>query len=243
MQAASSASLSQALRAMASPAKAEVLKGFFKTGPGQYGEGDRFLGVTVPQIRSLLLQGRSLTLDALDPLLRSAWHEERVLGVFLVVKRAQRAQKARDLAGLAACHRYYLDRRGGINNWDLVDLSAEHVVGAWLWENPEERGLLKALAASKVMWDRRIAVLSTFHFIKRGDPKPTLQLCESLLKDEQDLMHKATGWMLREVGKRGGDQELRGFLKSYASTMPRTSLRYAIERFPETTRRFYLSQK
>jgi len=235
-------SLAAALRALADPAKAEVLRRFFKTGPGEYGEGDRFLGIQVPSIRALVPAGRGLTLDGLDPLMRSAWHEERMLGCFLVADRAKRAQKARDLGLLQGCHAYYMDRRKGINNWDLVDLSAEHVVGAWLWEKPEERGLLKALSSSRILWDRRIAVLASFHFIKRGQPQPTLQLCEGLLSDKEDLMHKACGWMLREVGKRCSLGALRGFLQQHGKAMPRTMLRYSIERLPQAERQRWLQK-
>jgi 3-methyladenine DNA glycosylase AlkD len=235
-------SLRQALRAMADPAKARVLAGFFKTGPGQYGEGDRFLGVTVPQLRSLLPHGRGLALAQLSPLLASAWHEERVLGALLLAERAKRCQGQRDLAGLEACARHYLANRAGINNWDLVDLSAPAVVGAWLHESPAERGRLRALASSARLWDRRIAVLATFHFIQRGDPGPALGLCRSLLSDPEDLMHKACGWMLREAGKRCGQACLRGFLSAHGRAMPRTMLRYSIERLPAAERKAWLEK-
>jgi 3-methyladenine DNA glycosylase AlkD len=234
------AGLAAALRAMADPAKAQVLAGFFKTGPGQYGEGDRFLGVSLPQIRGLLPPGRGLGLRQLDPLLASPWHEERVLGALLLADRARRCQQARDLPGLRACARHYLARRAGINNWDLVDLSAPAVVGAWLYEEPSERRRLKALAAAPRLWDRRVAMLATFHFIQRGDPGPTLSLCRLLLDDPQDLMHKASGWMLREAGKRCGLAPLREFLAAHGRAMPRTMLRYAIERLPAAERKAWL---
>jgi 3-methyladenine DNA glycosylase AlkD len=227
---------------MADPAKARVLAGFFKTGPGQYGEGDRFLGVTVPKIRSLLPQGRGLALGQLSPLLASGWHEERVLGALLLADKAARCQRARDLPGLEACARHYLACRAGINNWDLVDLSAPAVVGAWLYEAPAERPRLQALAASPRLWDRRIAMLASFHFIQRGDPGPALRLCRTLLADPEDLMHKACGWMLREAGKRCGEACLRGFLSAHGRAMPRTMLRYSIERLPAAERKAWLEK-
>jgi hypothetical protein len=227
---------------MADPAKAKVLAGFFKTGPGQYGEGDRFLGVTVPQLRGLLPQGRGLSLRQLGPLLASPWHEERVLGALLLAERARRCQRAGDIPGLRACALHYLAQRAGINNWDLVDLSAPAVVGAWLYEQPAERGRLKALAASPRLWDRRIAMLACFHFIQQGDPGPAYRLCRALLKDPEDLMHKACGWMLREAGKRCGPAGLKAFLARHGRAMPRTMLRYAIERLPEAERKAWLEK-
>jgi 3-methyladenine DNA glycosylase AlkD len=230
----------QALKALANPAKAIILQRFFKTGPGQYGEGDVFIGVTVPQIRSLVKQFRSDSFEAIEKLMASKIHEERALGVFMLVDAAKQAAKAKDAKKAKACHDFYLSHLEGINNWDLVDLSAQHVVGAWLFD--KDRSVLTKLARSKNMWHRRVAVLSSFYFIYQGDYADTLKLCEMLLEDPQDLSHKATGWMLREVGKRGGLKELKSFLEKHGKRMPRTMLRYAIERFAEGERKAWLEK-
>ena len=236
--AASGASISRirrALRAKADPARGKLYQGFFKTGPGEYGEGDRFLGVIVPETRRLVREFRGAPLEVSAALLESPWHEERLLGLLLAVERYRRG----DDAERARVYRFYTANFGRINNWDLVDVTAEHVTGAHLWERP--RGVLLRWARSSHLWTRRIALLSTFHFIRKGDFEWTLRLSELYLKDGEDLIHKATGWLLREVGKRDVGA-LRAFLRRHSASMPRTALRYAIERLSPAERRRWMAR-
>ena len=229
------AALLRALRAQADPGDAINLTRFFKTGPGEYGEGDRFLGVRVPAVRALVRAHRDrVPPDTAAELVRSPWHEARLFGLLLWVQSFQRGSEA----DRAALYRAYLAHTAHINNWDLVDASAEHVVGGWLFTR--DRAPLDQLARSSVWWERRIAMLATFHFIRRGQFADTLRLAERLRADHHDLMHKAVGWMLREVGHRD-PAALRGFLARHAPTLPRTMLRYAIEKLPEAERRRWLA--
>jgi hypothetical protein len=224
-----------AFLAAANPAKAKLLMGFFKTGPGEYGEGDRFLGLTVPQTRALAKRFRGLPHAGIETLLRSPFHEERPCALVLWDlrwKKAGEAERARIVAS-------YLKLRAHINNWDLVDVSAPRILGLWLRD--KDRSLLYRYARSKSLWDRRIAMLSCFAFIYEGDSKDALAIAEILVADKEDLMHKAVGWMLRELGKRVDVEDLRGFLRRHAATMPRTMLRYAIERLPEAERRRWMA--
>ena len=221
------------LRSLGSPTDAAFLSGFFKTGPGQYGAGDVFAGVRVPVLRRLAKEFKSLPLPQVERLLHSAIHEERLTALLILVLRAGRA----DAATRKRIYDLYLANTRYINNWDLVDLSAPHLVGVHLED--KSRKPLDRLARSKSLWERRIAILATFHFIRQNDFADTLEIAESLLADQEDLIHKAVGWMLREVGKR--DQPaLEGFLDKFQRIMPRTMLRYAIERFPERKRQAYL---
>ena len=222
------------LQQLADPVRATHSLRFFKTGPGQYGEGDKFLGLTVPQMRKLVRKYRSLDDDDALELLASPWHEERLVAVLLLVDGYKRGDEERR----QRIHRAYLANARWINNWDLVDASAEHVVGPHLDAN--EIALLERLARSKSIWERRIAIVSTFHFIKRDEFRPTLRIATMLLTDSHDLIHKAVGWMLREVGKRDR-KVLDSFLKKHYRKMPRTMLRYAIERHPERIRKQYLA--
>lgn len=231
------AHLQQQLRAHASATRAEVSLRFFKTGPGEYGEGDQFLGLTVPQVRALLPRTDELAERDVLMLLRSPWHEERLLALLILVRRFARARK--DEAARARLVDLYLKNTRWINNWDLVDTSAPLILGEWL--RTRERGVLDKLAGSKNLWEQRIAVLATLAFIRAGEFGDTLRLCERLLTHEHDLMHKACGWMLREAGKRDA-AVLRGFLDRHAHHMPRTMLRYAIEKLPEAERRRHLSK-
>lgn len=225
------------LVSLANPAKAAVLRGFFKTGPGEYGEGDRFRGIKVPETRKLAKTFQHLSIHDATTLLKSPWHEDRLLALFLLIQLYRKA----DATSRNAIHRLYLDQIGkGVNNWDLVDSSAEYLVGAHI-EN-DDIALLEKLARDKNLWKRRVAMIATFHFIKRGQYAATLRIAELLLADEHDLIHKAVGWMLRETGKRDPAVE-RGFLDRHAAKMPRTALRYAIEKFPETERKKYLAVK
>lgn len=222
------------LRAEADRDDAVNLQRFFKTGPGQYGEGDRFLGVRVPVLRRLARVHQDLPVADVLTLLESKWHEERLLALLLLVSHYRRA----DVAGKQAIHDAYLANTRYINNWDLVDSSAEHIIGAHV--APGGAALLDRLAASANVWERRIAMLATFHWIKRGEFTPALRVAEWLVNDPHDLIHKAVGWMLREVGNRDRETE-EVFLRTHCHAMPRTMLRYAIEKFPEGERRRYLA--
>lgn len=221
------------LRSFASKEKARLLMGFFKTGPGQYGEGDKFLGVMVPQTRLVVKEFRDAPLPEVAKLLRSSWHEERLLALLMLVSRYERGGEA----DRQKVFSLYLRNTKYINNWDLVDLSAHKIVGPHL--DGGDRSLLYRLVRSKNLWERRIAILATFAYIRNSDFRDPLALAEQLLDDEHDLMHKAVGWMLREVGKKDV-AVLEGFLKKHHHRMPRTALRYAIERFPEAKRKKYL---
>jgi 3-methyladenine DNA glycosylase AlkD len=224
--------LKRRLRTFANRERATHSLRFFKTGPGQYGEGDRFLGLTVPEMRRVVREFRELPLAGAEALLASPWHEERLVALMILVEQYRRTPAAR-----AAIYRLYLGRTDRINNWDLVDVSAAHVVGAHLAER--SRKPLYRLARSASLWERRIAIVATQHFIRRNEFADTLAIARLLLRDRHDLTHKATGWMLREVGKRD-EAALRAFLDEHAAAMPRTMLRYAIERFPPPLRRHYL---
>jgi 3-methyladenine DNA glycosylase AlkD len=225
-----------ALTAMQDPAKAAFAAKFFKTGKGQYGEGDRFLGITVPAVRLLARQFAALPLADCQTLLGSAFNEERLLALLILVAHYKRGDAAMREAVVAL----YLAQRARVNNWNLVDSSAPYILGAHLLH--KDRALLYQLVASPSLWDRRIAVLATFAFIRENDFTDTLALTALLLHDPQDLMHKACGWMLREVGKRDA-VVLEQFLRKHQADMPRTMLRYAIERFAPAQRKVFLAMK
>ena len=230
--------LRQKLRQDATPSQAAIARRFFKTGPGEYGEGDRFLGLKVPQLRAELPHTDALSeADVLD-LLHSEWHEERLLALLVLGRRFSRAKQ--DTATQQHLVNLYLAHTKWINNWDLVDSSAPHILGAWLLQR--DRSVLDTLAASTSLWEQRIAILATQAFIRAGDFTDTLRLSALFLTHPHDLMHKACGWMLREVGKRDM-KPLLAFLDQHAAKMPRTLLRYAIEKLPEETRRSYLAMK
>jgi len=234
----SAAQVLSALMSLGNAAAANFAQRFFKTGAGQYGEGDQFLGIRVPVLRKLAQDFRDAGLEVALPLLKSGWHEARALGLMLMVRLYQRG----DQDTRKRIYALYLRSTRLINNWDLVDLSAEHIVGSWLDGKPaEQKRVLARLAKSKSLWERRIAILATFHYIKKGDYRQTLRIAKLLLKDEEDLIHKAVGWMLREVGKRVGEDKEESFLKHHYRQMPRTMLRYAIERFAEPKRKRYLT--
>ena len=221
------------LKKLADKKHARILHRFFKTGLGEYGEGDKFLGIKVPPLRKLAADFDHLRLAEVKKLLKLKLHEERLLALLILVRKFEKGEtgekkKIFDL---------YLADTKDINNWDLVDVAAEHIVGAWLYDKSKRP--LYDLAVSKSLWERRISIMSTFHYIKRGEFLETLKISRILLKDEEDLIHKAVGWMLREVGKRDLAAEER-FLKAHYKKMPRTMLRYAIEKFPEAKRQRYL---
>lgn len=227
-----------ALKKSARPADRAALMRYFKTGKGEYGEGDIFLGVKMPAIRRLTKAGSGLTLDELRGLVRSKVHEERMLGLLSLVRKFERAA-ARQPDLQKKIYALYMAERSHINNWDLIDLSAPHIAGGWLYGRP--RGVLRKLAKSKSIWDRRISILSCFYFIKQDDFSTAFEIAHTVLNDPHDLIHKAAGWMLREIGNRDRSQET-AFLRKYAASMPRTMLRYAIEKFPEKERLEFLNQ-
>jgi 3-methyladenine DNA glycosylase AlkD len=219
--------------ALRDPEQARVAQRFFKTAPGEYGAGDRFLGIRVPVLRRLAREHQGLSLDQATGLLQSPWHEERLLALLILVRQYSRGTPAQR----EAIYRRYLAHTDRINNWDLVDCSAEYIVGPHLLER--DRAPLGRLATSRDVWERRIAVLATFHYLKRGDFGETFRIAHLLLDDRHDLIHKAVGWMLREIGKRDR-AVLERFLSRHAARMPRTMLRYAIEHFAPALRRRYL---
>lgn len=229
----------QALRAVATPERAKSNAWFFKTGPGQYGEGDKFLGVTVPEQRAVAKKFyKDLALEAVEKLLQSPWHEERLTAVFLLVLNFQKGDQAKKdrVANL------YLANTKQINNWDLVDSSAGYILGPWLENSSYKMKLLTKLARSDLIWERRIAMLTTGYYIGQGRADEAFDVIEILKNDQHDLIQKAVGWMLREIGKRVDRQELIKYLDQHAATMPRTSLRYAIEHFSATDRAHYLAK-
>lgn len=228
--------LQKELRRLADPVKARVLHGFFKTGPGEYGEGDLFLGVVIPVLRGLVKRTAGFSFSELSKLLASPFHEDRMMAVLIVAKQFQESDKN----GRGKVYRFYLQNLDRINNWDLVDVSAPGVVGAYLLE--QNKKIPSALSKSKDLWRRRVAMISTFAFIRKGRFEETFRLAEALIQDEHDLMHKASGWMLREAGKRNPER-LKEFLEKFAPRMPRTMLRYAIEKFPQARRQRYLRMK
>jgi 3-methyladenine DNA glycosylase AlkD len=232
----SATAIRKELRALASAENAANLQRFFKTAPGQYGEGDVFLGIKMPQLRALAKQYLDSGLDTVTAVLDSRYHEERMFALLLLMQFYQLAQDKDQVAA----YELYLGNTHRINNWDLVDVSAPHIVGRHLQQRP--RKVLHELAHSASLWERRIAIIATAWFIRLDDFDDTLRIAKILLQDEHDLMHKAVGWMLREVGKRDLAAE-EDFLKEHYRDMPRTMLRYAIERFPEPKRKNYLHGK
>jgi 3-methyladenine DNA glycosylase AlkD len=223
------------LRPLANPRIAGPSQQFFKTSPGEYGHGDRFLGIRVPTLRRVAREFRGAPLSAALALLRSPFHEERLLALFMLVDRYARGTEAEQQR---IYERYLEHVPRHVNNWDLVDSSAPYIVGAHL--EGRDRGVLYELARSPHLWSRRVAIIATFWFIRRGAFTDTLRIAELLLDDQQDLIHKAAGWMLREVGNRDAAAAER-FLQSHYRRMPRTMLRYAIEKLPERKRRAYLT--
>jgi 3-methyladenine DNA glycosylase AlkD len=226
------------LHALANPEKEGVFKNFFKTGPGEYGEGDIFLGLTVPQQRKISKDYyEELPLKEVVKLLCSKIHEERLTALLILVLQYKKG----DLVDKKSIVNSYLKNSKFINNWDLVDSSAPYILGDWLLN--KDRSMLYKMAKSKVLWEKRIAIMSTFAFIYNGEYKDTIAIAEILIKDKHDLIHKAVGWMLREIGKRVDVKHLRVFLDKHAATMPRTALRYSIEHLSEKERKKWLNTK
>lgn len=225
--------IQKGLRLLANEEIAEHSQRFFQTAKGQYGHGDRFLGIRVPALRKIARQNRGVSVEQASRLLKSEFHEERLLSLLLLVAMFKKANDE----GRRAIYALYLKNTRFINNWDLVDSSAEYIVGAYL-RGGDKRPLYD-LAVSNMLWERRISIMSTFGFIKHCEFADTLRIAEILLVDKEDLIHKAVGWMLREIGKRNIEIEEK-FLKKYCRQMPRTMLRYAIEKFPAPKRQRYL---
>ncbi len=218
------------------PDKAKFLQRFFKTGKGEYAEGDKFLGIVVPIQRQVAKKFQTLSFTDLQKLITSGYHEERLIALLILVERFKKADEEEK----EKIVKFYLDNRKGINNWDLVDLSAPKILGVYLLD--KDRKILYKFAKSDNLWEKRIAVLTTLTFIKNKDFNDALKIYEIVVNDDHDLIHKAVGWMLRELGKIDINAE-EGFLKNHYKTMPRTMLRYAIEKFPEHKRQAYLKGK
>lgn len=227
-------SLLKDFESLANKEKSIILSRFFKTGKGEYGYGDKFLGIVVPLQRTLSKKYRQLPLTDIQKLLKSKIHEHRLTALFILIEHFKKAKK-QDVEKII---KLYLKNTKNINNWDLVDLSAPNILGTYLL-NKDTKQLIK-LAKSKNLWERRISILSTFAFIRANKFDLTIQIAKILLGDNHDLIHKAVGWALREVGKRD-TKELENFLQQYSSKMPRTMLRYAIEKFPESKRKYFLN--
>jgi 3-methyladenine DNA glycosylase AlkD len=222
------------LRSLGSPETAALAARFFKTGPGEYGEGDVFLGLRAAVLHRMAKEHRQLPFVELKLLLRSAIHEDRLLALLILVLRTSQS----DETTKKQVYDFYLTHTRYINNWDLVDASAREIVGGYLAD--KDREPLHQLATSQNLWERRISIIATHYFIRQNDFADTFQVAERLLNDREDLIHKAVGWMLREVGKKQ-QSALEVFLRRHAKVMPRTMLRYAIERFPEDLRRAYMN--
>jgi len=234
-------SLKREMLALKNPKKALILQGFFKTKKGEYAEGDIFYGITVPITREIAKKyAAKITLKDTEKLLHSKIHEERLCALLILIQKVR--NKNCTLETKKEIYELYLRNTKFINNWDLVDLSSQHLIGKYLFENQNEIQILEKMAKSNLLWDKRIAMLATFYFIYQKEFTHTLNLAKILLHDEHDLMQKAVGWMLREIGKRDLNVE-EEFLKENYKTMPRTMLRYAIEKFPETKRKKYLKGK
>jgi 3-methyladenine DNA glycosylase AlkD len=218
--------------------KRKVLQSFFKTGKGEYGEGDLFLGVSVPEIRFVAKHFKGLMLEDIQELLRDKYHEVRLCGLFLLVEKYEFVKK-QNLKENKKIVDFYLKNLKYVNNWDLVDLSCYKILGDYLTNKVYERKILYKLAKSENVWERRVSIVSTMSFIRLNDLDDVFLLSEKLLFDKEDLMHKAVGWMLREAGKRN-ELRLKNFLKKHVRVMPRTMFRYAIEKFSESERQKYL---
>ena len=217
--------------------KAKILSGFFKTGKGEYGEGDVFIGLTVPIIRTAIKPFLTMPFEEISKLLHSKVHEHRFAALQILVTRYKKAQKANDSISKREIFKFYIANKKQVNNWDLVDSSAEHILGNYLFD--KNKDILEKFAKNKNLWVRRIAMLSCFNFIKNNEFKFAIKIAKILLHDNHDLMHKAVGWMLREIGKRD-KKVLTSFLNENYNQMPRTMLRYSIEKFTKSERELYL---
>lgn len=212
---------------------------FFKTGKGEYSEGDLFIGVSNPNIRKIAKENKDLEFKTVEHLINSKIHDERLCGLFILV---EKYTKAKDPQLKLSVVSVYLKNLSGVNNWDLVDLTAYKILGDYIYNYSKDYKILYKLAKSKNIWERRISILTTFYFIKQKQCKHTLKIAKMLLDDKEDLIHKAVGWMLREVGKNCGEKVLEDFIKQNYDQMPRTTLRYSIERFDEKKRIKFLKK-
>jgi 3-methyladenine DNA glycosylase AlkD len=227
------------LRTFSRLERVESTAKFFKAYPGGYSEGDFFLSCGVPATRGVAKQFAKLSLDELDKLITSKWHDDRLLALFILVgqyKKGSRPERA-------AIYDFYIAHKANVNNWDLVDSSAQHIVGPELALREDKLDVLRSLAHSESIWDRRIAMIATFAYIMQGEPDDALLIAEILLHDDHDLIQKAVGWMLREIGKRVSRDILLQFLDTHAGTMPRTTLRYAIEHLTQEQRAHYMTAR
>jgi 3-methyladenine DNA glycosylase AlkD len=234
------ADVTAALQLVADPLRASHSQYFFKTGPGEYGEGDVFLGVTVPAIRLVCKQYKDLPLPEVQELFDSDVHEHRLAAAIILVYQYPKS------ADKKAIYDFYLKnvKAGRVNNWDIVDTTAPSVMGRYLWETEGARDVLFRLARSDNLWQKRVGIMSSFYFFLKGDdPTTTLELAEILVNDKHDLIQKAVGWMLREIGKRVDTKLLTDFLDKHAATMPRTALRYSVEHLTESTKNYYMGKK
>ena len=227
--------IKQDLRSSANPDKIKILSGFFKTGKGQYGEGDIFIGVTVPEIRKIAKKHSDTPVNELEALLKEPVHEHRMFALLCMIEQFKEASEDKK----QQLFQSYLKHTKYINNWDLVDLSAAQIVGEWI-EN-KEHGILHQLAGSNILWEQRISIVATWKWIRNGKFDDTIAIAEKLLYHEHDLIRKAVGWMLREVGKKD-KRTLTKFLDKYHTTMPRTTLRYAIEKFSPEEKLLYMKK-
>ena len=229
--------LKKKVRAAVLPGKTQILQRFFKTAPGEYGAGDKFLGLMVPAARKIAKEFKDLSLKDINRLIKDPYHELRLIALLILV---ENYQIAKDQLRRKQILDFYLQNTRYINNWDLVDLSVYKILGDYLLLYPREKKLLVKLANSRSLWEKRMAMVATFAFIKAGSSQETLKIAKILVYDQHDLIQKAVGWMLREMGKRLGERELKAFLDHYYRTMPRTALRYAIERLKPAEREHYL---
>ena len=239
-------SLVAELEELREPDKVAVMAQFVQAVEGGYGEGDKILGVSVPDARKIAKKYENISLTQIGVLLSSKWHEVRLTAIFILVGQFQRASKPRSKnrpnSTAEEIKDFYLANLAGVNNWDLVDSSAHKILGEWLATHPKDRKVLRRLARSKILWEQRVAVIATLPLIRLSQFDEILELAEAFLAHPHDLMHKAVGWMLRETGKRNVDL-LRSFLDEYAATMPRTMLRYSIEKLPTAERKRWLARK
>jgi 3-methyladenine DNA glycosylase AlkD len=236
------------LKSKQNPLKAKILERFFKTGKGEYGEGDLFFGITVPESRKIAKKYKEIAFTEIEKVLNSKYHEARLVAILILVAKYRDASKQKNVIEQKKVYNFYLKHTKNINNWDLVDLSAHYIVGDFLYHNKNkdneiiEITILEKLAKSKNLWERRIAIISTFAFIYKGEYQDTIKITKMLMNDKHDLINKACGWMLREIGKRVSEVPLIKFLDEYGTKIPRTMLRYAIERLPDEKRLYYLKK-
>ncbi|MDE6378836.1 MAG: DNA alkylation repair protein [Muribaculaceae bacterium] len=237
--------IEEAMIQMGDEKQAAHLMRFFKCAPGEYGYGDRFLGIKVPQTRAIVKECRNLVgIEDAVGLIKSDWHEVRLAGFLFLIELYKKAIKAKDKQTVDKIVNVYIDHIPFGNNWDLVDLVAPKILGEYLVDHPEKRKILDDFSKmSDSLWHQRVAIVATWTLICKGIYEDVTRISKKYLNHSHDLIHKASGWMLREMGKRGGEKELRDFLDSYATSMPRTMLRYSIERFPEQERQYYLKKK